>query len=101
MTDNYADLLALESLIEIVGETLGSAADGIDVHAVAACAHLAAEATRAELEILVEGVDERALVTVVEHSANLIFGLIVIFSIEPSLSLSLDLFQQFLVFHLF
>ena len=68
------DLVAvLEALVQVVGQALGGGAYGIDVHAVAAGTHDAAQAACAEFQILVETVNQFGLVVAVQHT--LYFGL--------------------------
>ena len=48
--------------VYVVGKTLSSAADGVDVHAVAACADNAAKSARTEFEISVKAVEYSVVV---------------------------------------
>ncbi len=57
----------LEGLFQIVGQALGGGAHGVDVHAVCAGAHNAAQTAGAEFKVLVEGFDKRGGVFGVEH----------------------------------
>ena len=55
MTHDHRDLVqVLEGLVQVVGQALGGAAHRVDVHAVAASAHNAAQATGAKFQGLVE-----------------------------------------------
>ena len=100
MAYNYADLLAGESLEQVVGKTLGGHAYDIFVHAVGAGAHDAAQTAGAEFERAVEGVDKGSLVLGVEHGLNGFLGLgIVDGGVEPLLCFSGALGNEFLIFH--
>lgn len=56
--------------VYVVGKTLSSAADGVDVHAVAACADNAAETARAEFEISVKAVEYSVVVALYAFQAR-------------------------------
>ncbi len=75
----------LEILLQVVGKTLRSATHGVDVHAVAASAHNAAQTTRSKLQIAVERLNEFGLVLGLQHFAHLGFRLLVIAFAKPQL----------------
>ena len=56
-----------EGVVEVVGQTLGGSAHGVDVHAVGAGAHYAAQTASAKFQVFVKGFYERGLVGCVEH----------------------------------
>ena len=72
--DCYARVL--EVGVEVIGETLRSAPDRVDVHAVRARADDAAQSGGAELQILVEGLERGSLVLAHfrELSCQILFG---------------------------
>ena len=73
------DLLQMgESLLHIIGQTLGGRTHGVDVHAIAAGTHDATQAAGAKLQVFVERLDEVGLVVVLEHSAHLLLCLLVV-----------------------
>ena len=86
-----------ESLVEIVGETLGCGTDSVDVHAVCAGTHNATQAACAEFEIFVERFDEVGLIFVVEHGLNGCAGFGVVAVREPLLGFLSHLFDEFLL----
>ena len=81
VSDDYRNFgQVFESVFEVVGQTLSGGADGVDVHAVGAGAHDAAEAAGAEFEVFVKGFDEFGLVLGFEHFFHLLpcFGVVAI-----------------------
>ncbi len=78
-------LLAREGFKDVVGEALRGHAHDILVHAVGAGSHDAAQTAGAELQVLVEGVDERRLVVSIEHLLYFTAGLLVEGGSEPLL----------------
>ena len=91
--DNF-DFALGEGFLEVVGEALGGGADGVDVHAVAAGAHDAAQAACAELEVLVERLDEVCLVLGVKHFLYGLAGGFVVLFAEPLLCFGSDFFDK-------
>ena len=89
----------LEILLEIVGESLCGGANGVDVHAVAAGAHDAAQSAGAEFKIAVEGVDQFGLVVGLKHAFHFLSGGFVISLAKPHLCLGFNLLEQFGIFH--
>ena len=68
------DLLQIgKVLVQVVGHALCSSAYSIDVHAVAARAHNAAQSARTKLEVLVEALNKFSLVLILQHTFH--FGL--------------------------
>ena len=90
-------LAAGEGLEDVVGEALRGHADDVLVHAVRARAHDAAQAARAELEVLVEGLDQVGLVRVVEHRLHGGPRLLVEACAQPGLCLGGAFFQKLFV----
>ena len=98
MAHNHGEVAAAgESLEDIIGKILGGHAHNVAVHAVGAGSHDAAQSTGAELEVLVEGVDEGGLVGVTEHSLHLGTGLLVKVGGEPLLGSGGTLLYKFLL----
>ena len=98
VTDDGADLLAvLEALLQIVGESLRRHADGIDVHAVGARAHDAAQSARSKFQVAVERLNQFRLVGIVEHGLNGMARILVEVGSEPLLCFRLALGDQFFV----
>ncbi len=94
MAHSHADLgEILEGFLEIVGEALGGGTHGVDVHAVGAGAHDAAQTAGAELELTVEALDELGLILGVEHTLHFGTGLGVIFVAKPLLGFGGHFFQ--------
>ena len=88
MANDNRDLRQIfEILLQIVGKALGSAAHGVDVHAVAASTHDTAQSTGTKLENLVERFHKFGLVLVIEHCLHLGAGFLVITLTEPRLGL--------------
>ena len=83
-----------EGFLEVVGEALGGGADGVDVHAVAAGAHDAAQAACAKFEVLVERFDKVCFVFGVKHFLNCLAGSFVVLGAEPLLSFSGDFLNE-------
>ncbi|EJW96587.1 hypothetical protein EVA_15307 [gut metagenome] len=68
MSYNDSNLIqVLEILVQVVGETLGSSTNSIDVHAVGTRTHDTAQATGTEFEGTVEAFDEFSLVFFGQH----------------------------------
>ena len=76
--DNSEVSAPWEGLEDVVGKALCGSAYDVAVHAVCACAHDAAQAACAELEALVEGIDQRRLVLSVKQCLHFGFRLFVI-----------------------
>ena len=91
--DTDLDVVALDVLEDVVGESLGGHADRVLVHAVGADAHDAAEASGAELEILVERVLETCWVVVAQLN-DLAFGLGIEISVQPALGHFVKIFHR-------
>ena len=85
--DNRNLVPILECLVQIVGKALSGATHGVDVHAVAACTHDAAQASSTELQGLVERLDQFSLVLGVKHCLHLGARLLVIALAQPHLGL--------------
>ncbi len=89
-----------ECLQDIVGKTLGGHTNDILVHAVGAGTHDATQTARTELEVLIEGVDERCLVGIVQHCLYFLTCLLVKGRRKPFLSPCLALSNQLsIIFH--
>ena len=73
MSDNHTLSTLGESLVDVVGKTLGGHAYDILVHAVGTRTHDAAESARAKLQVLVEGIHQGRLILIIEHGLH--FGL--------------------------
>ena len=103
MAYNHADLGHVgKSLVKIVGKTLCGCAHGIDVHAVRAGTHYAAEAACTEFVVLIERFDEFGFVFGVEHATHFGFGFgIVAGIVEPALSLGCHLREKFVICHVY
>ena len=86
-------------LLEVIGQTLGSCAHGVDVHTVGTGTHDAAQAACAEFEVFIERLYQLGLVGSVEHTAHLGACSFVIRIGEPCLGLGCHLLDKFLVFH--
>ena len=78
VTHNHALSALGESLVDVVGKTLGGHTNNIFVHTVCTGTHDAAQTTGSELQALIEGIYQRVLVLVVQHSLNLGLCLIII-----------------------
>ena len=76
----------LELLLQVVREALRGGSHGVYVHAIGAHAHDAAQASGAELQVFVEGLDEVRRVVLVEQGLHLATGLFVILWAQPDLS---------------
>ena len=97
--DHLDFIEVLEVLVQIVGEALRGRAHRIDVHAVRARSHNAAQSARAEFEAAIEGVDERRLVLVFKHGFHAGFRFCIVERrVEPRLRHLFTLFER-LVFH--
>ena len=90
MTNNHALSSLGESLVDVVGKALCGHAHDVLVHAVGAHAHDTAQTTCTEFQTLIEGVNQRSLVLIVQESLHLClcFGIILV-TVEPLLSLGL------------
>ena len=88
MAHNYAEVFAAgESLEDVVGKALCGHAYHIFVHTVGAGAHNTAETTCAKLEILIEGLNEVGLVSIIKHRLDGGFGFIIETGTQPGLCL--------------
>ena len=99
MTDHNAQaLLPGESLINVIRKALSRHTHDILVHAVCASAHDAAQSTCSELQVLIESIHKGSLVLVLHHCLDFLLCLLVIVGrVEPSLSLSLAIFDKLYV----
>ena len=67
-----------ECLVDVIGKALCGLSNDVDIHAIGAHAHDAAQTACAEFQTLIEGVDEGCLVLCFEHSLHFCLGLCVI-----------------------
>ena len=94
VADRHANLLAREVLLQVVGQALRCSAHRVDIHAVGAHAHNAAQAAGTEFEVFVEALHE-FLHIVVDQILDLFFRLLVVVSVEPRLRLFQHLLFEF------
>ena len=100
MTHDHSGLDVGEGFVDVVGKALCGHAHDVLVHTVRACTHNAAQTTRTELQVLVEGIDEGALVLIVEHCLNFLACLLVKGRSKPLLCQCLALCDKLsVVFH--
>ncbi len=98
VSNSHTDLGKIgESLVEIVGQSLGGCTHGIYVHAVGACSHDAAQTTGAELEIFVERFDKFRFVVGIEHTFYFCLCFRIIAIGEPSFGFCGHLLDEFAV----
>ena len=83
----HANLLAREILLQVVGQALRGGTHRVDIHAVRAHAHNAAQTARTEFQVLVEAL-HKFLHIVLHQVLDLLFGLFVIMTVEPRLRLA-------------
>ena len=98
VTDNNALTTFGESLVYVVGKALCGHAHDVLVHAVGAHTHDTAQTPGTEFQTLIEGINQRSLVLVVQKSLNLClcFGIILV-TVEPLLCFGLTTQNQFLI----
>ena len=90
--DTDLEVVSLDVLEDVVGESLRGHSDRVFVHAVGAYAHDAPEASGTELEVLVECILEPGRVVVAELD-DTAFGLRIEISVQPALG------HFFIIFH--
>ncbi len=72
-----------ESLLKVIGKTLCSASDCVDVHSVSTGTHDAAKAARTEFELTIEAFDKFRLIVGVKHTLHLGARFGIIFGRQP------------------
>ena len=94
MTNHHGALLAGECFQDVVGKALCSHAYDVLVHAVGTGTHDATQATRSELQVAIERVDELRLVLIVKHGLYSLACLFVESRRQPLLRSRLTLGDQ-------
>ena len=100
VTHHNRDLpFVLEAFVQIVCQSLGSRTYRIDIHAVAACTHDAAQTARSEFQVFIKALYQFGFIWIFQHSFHFSLSFGIVCRGKPFFGFLSHLFNQLLIFH--